>query len=182
MRKGVSNNNQKWRSQAQNTHNAKTNVLPINIDIGDYVMVPTHTKPSHKLQAMWRGPMKVVKSKSNLEFTIENIVSHQHHVVHAQRTISYPSTGFGEQALNELKEQAVHYDSSYHLVDDIRGMNKQEKREYEMLVCWLGFEEGKEETWEPVARVMEDMSGILEDFLHSAGQWNLKREIIDFYF
>lgn len=61
------------------------------------------------------------------------------------------------------------YDSSNHLVDAIRDVLKRHG-EHEMLVCWLGLEKGKDETWEPIERVMEDMPGILEDNLHPVGE------------
>lgn len=49
MHKALSNSNEKRHTQAQKTDNSKIEVLPINIDIVDYVMVRTHAKPSHKL-------------------------------------------------------------------------------------------------------------------------------------
>lgn len=45
----------------------------------------------------------------------------------------------------------------------------------------MGFDEADNETWEPLASVMEDESGTLEDFLQSPGDRNMKREILDLY-
>lgn len=98
------------------THIARTSVLPINIDICDYVMVRAHTKPSQYLQAMWPGPTKEVDTKSDSLFTVEYISIHQHHVVHAQSMIVYAMTSFGRKASYELKQQAMHFDARYHLV------------------------------------------------------------------
>lgn len=97
MYKEVCNNNNQRRSRAQQVHNDRTNVLPISIEIGDYVMIHTHAKRNHKLKSLWRGPMKVVDSKSSLSFAVEDITTRQCVTVHAQRMVSYPATRIGEQ-------------------------------------------------------------------------------------
>lgn len=124
-------------------HNNKTSLLTVNIDFGDYIMVRTSANPSPRSKVIWRGLVKVVESISSLMFTVEKILTHQHHVVHAQLAIPYPVISLAEQTLNELKEQAVRYDASYHLVQDSRSVRKR-TLEYERLECWLGFEEAKD--------------------------------------
>lgn len=76
--------------------------------------------------------------------------------------IPYPAKWFGEQALRELNEQAIYYDSSYNLVDAISRLYKC-GGEYEMLVSRVGFKKGEDEAWTPLGRLMEDMPEILED-------------------
>lgn len=49
MHKEVCNDNNRRRSRAQQIHNTRTNVLPISIEIGDYVMIRSHAKRNHKL-------------------------------------------------------------------------------------------------------------------------------------
>lgn len=111
--------------------------------------------------------MKVVESKSDLVLAVEDIITHQHQLVYAQRIIDYPVMIFGEQASNELKEHAMHYDASYLLVHDIHDVCKP-KREYEMLASLLGFKVGKDETLEALACVIEDMPGIFKELLRMA--------------
>lgn len=179
--KEVNMQNQYRRKQAQRIHNAKTNVSPWNIDVGDYVMVRTHCNRNHKLQTNCRGPMRETEAKSSLVFVVEDIVNANKMVVHAQRMLSYPVSQQGELAFAELVKQADHYDTSYHLVDSIRGIRKKGS-EYDVLMKWLGFEKGNDKTWEAHSSVKEDMPGTLEDYLHSAGDRNIKREVIDLYF
>lgn len=132
------------QTQAQKTHNVKTNVPLINVYIGSYVMIRTHSKPHYKLQSLWRDPMKIVKSKWNLLFVIEDVGKQRRQVFHAQPMIPYSVAHLGEHASKELREQAAHYDTTYHLVDSIRGVRKR-KREFEMLLTWQEIEEGNEE-------------------------------------
>lgn len=82
---------------------------------------------------MWRFPMKVFESRSNLVSTVGDIVTHQHHMLHAQRMIPYPVTSLCDQASNALMEQVMDYDARYHLFQDIWRVCKP-KQEYEILV------------------------------------------------
>lgn len=124
MHKELAEHNLKRRTQSQKLHNAKTHILPINIELADYVMIRTHAKREQKLQARWHGPMRVVASKSDLVFEVESIVDGSKSVLHAQRMVPYPVTPRGKQASSELKQQAQHYDTKYHLVHSICGIRK----------------------------------------------------------
>lgn len=68
---------------------------------------------------------KLVESKSNIVCMVEDIVTYQHHLVHAQRMIPYHVKMCREQSSNELNEEAMHYDASYYLVHDIWIVRKQ---------------------------------------------------------
>lgn len=136
-------------------------------------MIRAHSKSYHELQLLWRGPLKVIDSKSSLVFTVEDITTQQHLVVHAQSIIPYTAARFGEQALRELKGQGVYYDSNYRLVDAIKGVPKS-RNEYEMLLSWAGFKKREDGTWKALRRVMVDMPWILEDCLHLAGKKEFK--------
>lgn len=144
-------------------------------------MIRTHAKRNHKLQAIWRGPMKVISSESNLVFVAEDILTHDQLVVRTQRTTLYPISHMGTQASNELKEGAVHYDARYYLVNEICKVRKR-RGKYDVLVSCLGFEKGEDKAWESLTQEMEDMPVILEDFLYSSGNRNMKKESLDLYF
>lgn len=175
MHEEVSEGDQRRRTQAQKTHNARTSMLPIYIGISDYAMIGTHVKRSHKLQSIWCGPVKVISSKSNLVFAVEDIVIHYKLRLHAKRVTPNPVARIDKRALDELKKPTVHYDVSYHLVNAIRSVRKR-RGAYEMLVNWLRFEEGEDEPWEPLEQAMRNMPEILEDFLYSRGNRNLKKD------
>lgn len=181
MHKDVVESSSKQRTRAQKIHNARTSVTPLNIAVGDYVMIRAHARKEHKLQTKWRGPMLVKETKSPLLFVVEDITNAQHLTVHAQRMVPYPVTKGNERASEELLEQASHYDLTYHLVDEIRGIRKR-KGSYEVLIRWMGLNNDDEMTWEPLENIRDDLPGILEDDLYTPGDRNLKREIIDLYF
>lgn len=79
----MSENNKKHRTQAQRARNAKIDTLTVSLGIRSHVMIDTHTQKNHKLQAIWRGPMKVISLRFNLIFVVEDIVNLQQQVVHA---------------------------------------------------------------------------------------------------
>lgn len=108
----------------QRIHNAQTNVLPLSIDIENYVMIRMHSKRDPKLQSKWRGPMRVVEANYNLVLVVEDILNARKTTVHAQHMQPYPVTHRGEQASAELKQQAEHYDTTHHLVGSIRSIWK----------------------------------------------------------
>lgn len=145
VHKTVSAGNTRRRTQAQKIHNARTNVTPITLHIDDYVMVRTDVQRKHKVQSIWRGPMRVIESKSDLVFKVEDIINAEQHTVHAQRIVSYPVTQQGAEASNELLEQAAHFDKKYHLVDSIAGVQKRSGT-YEVRIRWAGYENTKEDT------------------------------------
>lgn len=136
-------------------------------------MIRTHAKRNCTLQAIWRGPMMMIVSKSNLVFVVEEFAGHQQQLLHAHQMVPYPIVCLEKLSSNELKAQAIHYDSGYHLEKTIRGVCKRQGK-FNMLVCWLIFEEGHSEKWETIERVMEDTLEAFEDYLHSLRDRNLK--------
>lgn len=70
--------------------------------------------------------------------------------------ISYPATRVGEQALQELKEHSIHYDTTDNLADALRGVQKR-CCGYEVLVSWVGFGENEDETWDLLQQILEDL-------------------------
>lgn len=57
MHQELSIKNDKARIKAQQVYIAQKNVLPLNITIGDFVMVRIRGKRGQKLQTKWKGPL-----------------------------------------------------------------------------------------------------------------------------
>lgn len=125
--------------------------------------------------------MRVPEAKFNLVFVVKDILNARKTIVHAQRMLPYRVTHRGEQASAELKQQAEHYDTTYPLVDSIWSIWKK-RGKHEMLVGWLGLERREDDTWEPIEFEKEEMLCILEDFLATTSDGNVKREVLDLYF
>lgn len=86
---------------------------------------------------------------------------------------------FWRAASVELVQQGQHYDTKYHLVHSIRGIPK-EGGEYEVLVKWIGFKEGDGETWEAISNIKKDLPAVLEDFLQTSTNRNLKGKFLPY--
>lgn len=100
--------------------------------------------------------MKVISSRSKLVFMAANISTHDQIAVHRKRMAPHSILHVETKAFNELEQQAVHYDANYHLMNNIRNVRKR-RREYELLVSWIGFKERDDETREPLMHIMENM-------------------------
>lgn len=174
MHKEVSEGNRSRCRLAQIIHNANSNVLSLNIDVGGYVMVRVCTKGNHKLQSKWKKPMRVIDAKNDLLSVLENLNDASTLIAHAQRIVPYSVSDRASQSSLELKHQAAHHDTTYHLVDSIMKVRKPGGA-FDVLVKLLGFEAGRGETWEPIGTVGDDSPGGLEDLLHTFCDCNLKR-------
>lgn len=181
VHKEESNNNMVNRSRALRCHNAKTNVTPLNINVGDHLMIRTHAQRDHKLQSKWRGPMLVNEAKSALVFTVEDLSNAKQQTVHAQRMLPYTISTTTAHISEELIEQAIYYDTTFLLVDEICDIRTR-NGEFQFLIRWAGLSEDADRTWEPLSQIRDDIPRVLEDFLHTAGNRNLKRNTLDLYF
>lgn len=124
IHKEVSKNNKARCTSAQVIRNAKTNVLPLNINIGGYVTMRVCSKCTQKLQPKWKVPMRVIKAKGDLLFLLEDLNDARNRKAHAQRLVPYPLTTYSTQAWSERKQQVAHYNMTYHLVDAIKHEQK----------------------------------------------------------
>lgn len=70
------------RTRAQRQHNAEANAQPLNVSIGNYVMVRTDAKHEHKLQAQWHGSILIKEAKSNLVFIAEDLINAKQQTMH----------------------------------------------------------------------------------------------------
>lgn len=105
IRNEVSDHSHTRWTQAQKTHNVKASVLPINVDIGNYVIILIHSKPHYTVQSLWRGPKKIEDSTLDLVlFVVEGIRNQRRQAVHAQQIIPYPVAHLSEHASQQLRE------------------------------------------------------------------------------
>lgn len=116
MHMDIETRKQHERTQAPAKHSAKTNLLLINIKIGDYVIVRTNKKRLQRLQLLWRGPFRMTQARSHLLLEEENINDGSISGAHTQRLLPYPATRRGEQASTELKRQSEQHVTQYHVV------------------------------------------------------------------
>lgn len=169
--KDVATRNEQTRTHARQIHNAKTQVLPLNINIGDFVMVNVSSRRKQKLQTKWKGLMRVRKPKLHLLFVVEDI-NHQHKMTaHAQRLVPYSLTNKHLHASRELQQRAGHYKTVTQIIEWFGGV-RENSGEYEVLVDWLGWERTND-TWKSVKVLVEDVPALMKDSLYTAHKGNL---------
>lgn len=64
---------------------------------------------------------------------MEDLIYAQQLGVHARRIVPYPVKKWSEHASEDLRQQAAHFETVYHLVEEIEGLRKW-KGSYEVLV------------------------------------------------
>lgn len=72
---------------AQQLHSAKTNFLPLNIIVGDNVVVQVSARKEHKLQTKCHEPMRVNKARSSLVLVVEEVINGELVTMHAQQMV-----------------------------------------------------------------------------------------------
>lgn len=60
-------------------------------------------------------------------------------------------------------------------MENITGARKN-KGEYEVQIKWSGSDDQNDKVYDPFQQIREDVSGILQHYLHTYGHRNLKRE------
>lgn len=101
--------------------------------------------------------------------------------VHVQRIISYPAMKRWQEESEEFKLHEKHLTSTYNLVEEISYACKS-KEEYEVRMKSLGFDYEGDQTWKYLSVIMRNVSGMLEHFLNTSEQRNLKRKLLDLFF
>lgn len=120
MLKEVCDDSKASHTQAQQIHNAKRNLLPLNINIGAYVAGCVSSKHNHKFQYKWKGSRRLTEANSDLVFVLEDTNDARTLTAHAKRLVLYRITTRATQALSKLRQQAAHYEITYYFVDAVK--------------------------------------------------------------
>lgn len=169
------------RTRKEKVLNTCINVLLLSINVGDYIMTRSHTRKEHKLQTKWHGPMRENEAKWISVFNVNGVVNARQLTVPAQRMVPYPAPKQNACTSDGLRQQGAHFDTSYHLVNEIRYVRKQ-KGVFEVITRWTAFEDNEYVTREALKNIRKRLPGILGDFLYTPGEPNWKRKILQLYF
>lgn len=167
----------KSRARAVAKHNAKTNVQAANFGKGDFVLVRRAQRKGHKLQFVWRGPRRVTEVKSAWVCEVEDLIHRKRETVHARRLVFYRAGLEDKEVDPILLRYAEHSETTYQDAKQLCDIRKGAAG-IEVLVEWEGLPDKIDLTWEPLGQVTDDLPGILQDFLHTSGKRNLKKEAL----
>lgn len=125
--------------------------------------------------------MRATQTRPHRLFKVKDKNNGSKLVTYAQSLLAYPAMRRGEQAPAEPVHQSEQYDTQYHVVEPIRGTRKMEDR-HEVLPRLVVFEKNNNEIWEPFNEESADTLSMIKNFLYSAGDCNIKQEILDLYY
>lgn len=171
----------KSRERAIELHNKRTGATAARFDVGDFVLVRRGVPGKHKLSFDWVGPRRVVEVKSDWVFIVEDLLRGDRRVAHARRLILYRADMDGQPVSPSLLSAAHASESTIEIAHALHSI-REEHGSLEVLVEWEGLPDDVDRTWEPVSQIHEDLPGILEDFLHSQDQRQLKLKALESFF
>ena len=156
-------------------HNRKTNVRSINLQVGDFVLVRKAKSSGHKLDFTWRGPRRVTECRSDSVYEVENLLSGKREIVHSRRLMLYRAYMDGKPVDEALLRAAEHSETTYQKALALCGIT--EARDgIRVMVEWEGLLDLVDRTWEPLTQVLEDLPRVLEDFLCTEGNRDIKQK------
>lgn len=100
--------------------NFRTNILPVNFCVADFIIMHSHRRPRHKLNSKWKGPIRVVGIRSHLVFEVKDLTCSKHIIGHAQPMVINRTISNIRTTLQEVQEQAEYLGSTFHILEVIK--------------------------------------------------------------
>ena len=158
-------------------HKRQKNVKSVRFRPGDLVLVRRATRSPHKLDLQWLGPRRVVDALSDHVYLVENILTAKRDRVHVRRMVLYRGDLDSSSIDPALVAASERNDAHIEVAERIRAI-RCDGDDMLVQVEWDGLPSEQDFTWEPISQVFEDLPGLLEDFLNSASDRNLKRRAL----
>jgi len=174
----VAQNRTRRRQAAVKAHNDRTAVQAANFTVGDFVLVAQRTaKDGHKLRLRWRGPRRVTRVESEYIYEVQDLLTEQHSLVHANRLKLYSDSHLN--VTEELKDSIDHNNPRLNTVTKLLDLRfNQQSEQYEVQAQWRGFSY-EEPTWEPFKIMQEDIPKMLNTFLAKFPNKDLVQRALD---
>lgn len=175
MKKELSEMHRLVRRQSDKIHeqNQRRNAKKASFSIGDFVLFSRVDTPGkfHKHQFIWRGPFRVIDTKSDHVFVIEHLTKKTKQEAHSSRLKFYHDNSLNITA--ELEEHVAGQGFLYK-VNNLKAIewNRDNKR-WEVLTQWEGFPD--EDTWEPFTTLLKDIPEELCKFMSNLDRQTLKK-------
>ena len=165
MHRDVKTRTDKERHRARAQHNKKTNVRPVNIAIGDFVMVRRATRGPHKLSYKWVGPRRVVDAHGNSAFEVEALITKARATVHVTRLRLVCTAEDGTDA--SYIDMAAHTESIYETVEEILGTELRDGELYAH-IKWSSPEDKEDCTWQKFSEMLEDIPDMIKEYVKTS--------------
>jgi hypothetical protein len=134
---------------------------PLEVDIGDYVLVySAHQR--HKLQVKWLGPRRVVDTVNEHVYVLEDLLTGKRSTAHAQRLRMYADATLN---ITEALRDQIAYDDQNACVEKFLGW-RDSPGGMQLRVQWLGFEVA-EATWEPLEDLYADVPTLVKRYVRT---------------
>ena len=146
-------------------HNAKTNVKPVNFEVGDFVLVADAlNRAGRKLQVKWKGPRRVTQAISPFVYEVQDLVTEKISNVHYSRLKFYSDSSL--DVTEALLDTISHNDPPlYNIVEKLLDLRyNDDTGNFEVQTQWQGFDY-EDPTWEPLHTLKQDIPAMTKQFL-----------------
>lgn len=110
-------------------------------------------------------------------FEVEDLLQQKTAVVHAKRLLLYRADLDGKDLHPDLLRAAEHNETTFQDAHALRHIREQDGQ-LELQVEWEGLPEKVDLTWAPLRTIREDLPQMLDYFLHTAGDRQLKQKAL----
>jgi transposase InsO family protein len=171
-------------AQEQQAKHADAHRRPHSYKVGDQVLLNTEhittaydsTRPAASLQARFFGPFTLLQQRSPVSFQVELPATMRiHDVFHVDRFKPFiPSPeSLGRRSLPPPEPEIVNGEAEYE-VESILA-HRTRRRRTEFLIKWVGYDEAKDSTWEPLQSITNSPV-ILRKYCQEHGLFHLLGE------
>lgn len=144
---------------------SKDRLMEPPFKLGDFVMYETVSTSRGKLQSKRQGPAQIVEIVSSWVYGVKDLVGERTRLVHATRLHFYEEKTM--EITKELKEHLVYHSPEYEVEQIVDARLVDETQQWELRVCWRGFEP-EDSTWENAQKLVEDVPSAVRSFMRTA--------------
>lgn len=157
------------RRRAIEAHNAATNIVTPNFEVGDFVVICKAQRPANKLSFRWCGPRRIHAVKSPAVCSVEDLVTHKLETVHVTRIKKYCGQLDGQIVPSEVLDLADRSAAKYEVVEKIVDIAENDEGIW-LRLQWEGLPDERDYTWAILSDLYEDIPDMVTDFLKASAK------------
>lgn len=164
MHKDVQQHMSDRRIRSVKAHNAATNIVTPNFEVGDLVVIFKASRPAQKLSIRWCRPRRIFKVKSPAVCIVEDFVTRKRETVYVDCIKKYCGKLDGSHIPEEVLDLADRTAAKYEVVEKIIDIAENDEGIW-LRLKWEALPEERDYTWAPLALMYQYIPYMVTAFL-----------------